>query len=262
MIRVISTVFLILMTHVVAASSEPSPANATSRCGLFSFLPVAGGSFEDLRAQAGRSLQERAIEAAAVDAALAHWDALRPAVSLAEMQRVADMALPCARDGHASLALFVATVGLLCDDPSELAAFAREWFHSAAAAAQPVASLGKAVLLERRGDREGARREIALGNHQNLTEVGRRAGLLYLSGTFVVPDDQEGARWVKETADRGDWRSQRLMARLYATGRGVTKDELAAEKYVKLAVENPLAEHGAPAKQVIKNPRVLPPVEQ
>lgn len=189
---------------------------------------------------------------------LDQWNGLISHVSPNEVHRLAESALPCARYQHSALNLFVATVGLQSDRHSELENFARGWFFSKEAGAQPISSLGRAVLKERTGDRNGAEAEIRHAIAIDPIAVARRAGLLYLSGTFFPSDDAEGASWVKEAADSGDWRAQRLMALLYTAGRGVTRDDVAAEKYVKLAGENPLDERKA-ADEAIISIRPLPP---
>jgi uncharacterized protein len=62
---------------------------------------------------------------------------------------------------------------------------------------------------------------------------------MYMSEIFFPKNDAEGASWIKRAADEGDWRAQRLIALMFATGRGVPVDQQESARYAALAAKNP-----------------------
>jgi TPR repeat protein len=124
-------------------------------------------------------------------------------------------------------------------------------FGDAARNGHPYALLGLAVLAEHKSNRLLARKYVTDSIVRSPTEMGHRAGLLYLSEIFVARDPDEAARYTKESADQGSWKSQELMSTFYAEGIGVERNVTEAARYEKLAADNPLRDDSRNADAVI-----------
>ena len=76
----------------------------------------------------------------------------------------------------------------------------------------------------------------------------RRLGLMYASGKGVSPDDVEAAYWFRNAAQQGDAIAQESLGLMYALGKGVPKDRAEAEYWCGKA-----AQQGSnPALQALK----------
>jgi hypothetical protein len=181
---------------------------------------------------------------------LRSWDAY--AVKDVQMELLAGSLLPCARQGNAGAQILVGTIELL-DPTLGLAAKPEELFSEADRSGHPYAPLGLAVLAERRSDRALARKYVSSSIVRNPAEMGHRAGLLYLSKIFVPKDPVEAARYTKESADQGSWRSQQLMSILFAEGIGVERNMAEAARFERLAADNPARDDSRNADAAIES---------
>ena len=69
-------------------------------------------------------------------------------------------------------------------------------------------------------------------------------GVMYASGRGVARDDALAAQWYRRAADEGDSRAQHNLALMYTTGQGVQQDDAEAVRWFRRA-----AEQGVPEAQ-------------
>jgi hypothetical protein len=215
---------------VLATTPEPRQSCETKGLTLFS-----QGRISDA-ITAWRNTSSADGSAAEILRVLRSWDAFE--VESTQVGSLASALLPCARQGDVGAQVLVGTIALL-QPKLDLHAKPEELFGNAARRGHPYALLGLAVLAERKSDRILARKYVSDSIALSPAEMGHRAGLLYLSEIFVPRDPVEGARYTKESADRGSWKSQQLMSVLLSEGIGVEQNLTEAARYERLAAENP-----------------------
>lgn len=229
---------------VVGSAREADQFCASSGLALFS-----QGRINDAIA-AWRTDASADQSAVAMLQVLRLWDAIDQ--TNVDMGPLVNSLASCVHDGSNGAKVIVGTIGLLKPE-LRLPASPEQLFRDAARSGHLFASLGLAVLAERGSDRALARKHLTESIALNPTELGHRAGLLYLSEIFVARDPAEGARYIRRTADSGNWKSQQLMSMLFAEGIGVEPNSAEAARYQRLADENPSRDDSRNADAVIES---------
>lgn len=143
-------------------------------------------------------------------------------------------------------AAYAMGVLLLEDNKPESDRRAAELIRFAADSADPEAQYAMAVLY-----RQG--RGVAKDPSEMLLWMARAAGnrslsaqidygIMLFNGDVVPKNEAAAARFFQRAAERGSPVAQNRLARLYAAGRGVTKDLVQAAKWHILAVERGVAD--------------------
>src|SRR5579863_2886875 len=123
------------------------------------------------------------------------------------------------------------------DDPLRTAGLAE--LEPRASAEDPEADFRLAALLENRGGDRDLTRAISL-YHDLWARAGQQVRLAWgrtlMYGTAAVPRDDIGAeKWLWDAANSGSKEACRLLAVIYAEGRGFKADPVAAEAWRELA---------------------------
>ena len=89
--------------------------------------------------------------------------------------------------------------------------------------------------------------ETAVEILRPLAEQGDAAaqtelGLIYATGRGVPRDDREASRWFRLAAEQGDAAAQRNLGYMYQKGLGVSQDFHEAVKWLRLAAEQGVAD--------------------
>ena len=82
-----------------------------------------------------------------------------------------------------------------------------------------------------RNDYATALREFRVAALRGEAEAQWRLGLMYATGRGVTKDETLAVTWFRKSAEQGDARGQFLMAHMYQRGLGVKQDESTAASW-------------------------------
>ena len=95
----------------------------------------------------------------------------------------------------------------------------------------------EAVAAYDRGDYATAVRGFLVHAEQGDATAQYKLGLMYATGRGVLKDEAEAVRWYRLAAEQGVASAQFNLGVMYANGRGVLKDEAEAVRWFRLAVD-------------------------
>ena len=95
----------------------------------------------------------------------------------------------------------------------------------------------EAVAAYDRGDYATAVRGFLVHAEQGDATAQSNLGLMYATGRGVLKDEAEAVRWYRLAAEQGHDSAQWSLGVMYATGEGVLKDEAEAVRWYRLAAD-------------------------